>query len=103
MQLRQSKGCQPVRMRIESGFCTAHAQLQFFTAWHLLDLHFAPQRSRFVDAYLSIQQLHRSASPRVLGSLACIMGGESLVEVVGDAAVEGVVGALEEGADPTHR
>ena len=47
-----------------------------------------------------IDQLYRRPATGVLGAFARVMRGEAFFEVVGDAAVEGLVGALEEVAGP---
>ena len=65
-----------------------------------LDLTLALQRRGLIGAGFLVNQSDRRTSARVFGTFARVMGGEALGQVVGDAAIEGVVGALEEVAGP---
>lgn len=75
-------------------------QAQFLGAPKRLDLALALRGRRAISAKLVVHQPHRQAAARVLGAFAGVVRGEALVEVVGDAAVERAVSALEEVAVP---
>lgn len=47
-----------------------------------------------------MHQPHRDAPARVLGAFAGIVRGETLFQIIGDAAVERAIGAFEEITDP---
>ncbi|TNC97994.1 MAG: hypothetical protein FD121_761 [Gallionellaceae bacterium] len=78
------------------------AQQQLLGTSERLDFALPLQRRGLVDASLLIDQFQWRPSTRVFGALASIMRSEAFIQVIGDAAVEGVVGALEEVAAPTH-
>ena len=85
---------------VKSNHCSTITHSQFFISRHSLDLHLALQRGGFVGAGFAIEEFYRGAASGVFGAFARIVRGEAFVEVVGDAAIEGLVGALQEVAGP---
>jgi len=49
-----------------------------------------------------MRQSHRGTTACVLGALARIVRSQTLIEIVGDATIQGIVGATDEIADPIH-
>ena len=47
-----------------------------------------------------MHQPHGAAATRVLGAFARIVRSQALLKIVGDAAIQGVVGAADKVADP---
>ena len=78
------------------------AQHLFLTTRQTLNLHLAFQRSGFIGTRLDINQLHWVAASRVFRSCTGIMGNQTVFQVVGNAAIQSVIGAAEKVADPTR-
>ncbi len=49
-----------------------------------------------------MHQLHRDTTARVLGALACVVREQTLIEIIGDATIQGIVGATEKVTDPAQ-
>ncbi len=49
-----------------------------------------------------MRQSHRGTTACVLGALACVVREQTLIEIIGDATIQSIVGATEEVTDPAH-
>ena len=83
-------------------FQTGLDQRQLVRPLQALDLHLAFRRRRSIGARLGKHKLHRHAHPCVFGGRAGVMRREAFFQIVGDAAVQGVVGAAQQVAEPVH-
>ena len=83
-------------------FQTGLDQYQLLRPLQALDLHLALRCGGAVGAGRGEHQFHRQACPRVFGRRAGVMRREAFFEIVGDAAVQGVVGAAQQVAEPVH-
>lgn len=68
---------------------------ELFLPRQLLDLPFAALRLDFVRKGLIVSQLHRSAGPRVLRTLSCIVSRHTLADIRRPARIECTIGALK--------
>ena len=77
-------------------------QRQLFFARQFFNLHLASGCGRAIRAGLAKHQFDRCTGAGVFRRCPCVMRGEAFGEVVGDAAVQRVVGATQQIAKPGH-
>ena len=88
---------------MKSGFLEApFTQALLLAACHLLNLHLAFQGCGFIGILLDVHQSHRGTTTCVLGALARIVREQTLIEIIGDATIQGIVGATEKVTDPAQ-
>ena len=75
----------------------------FLRTRQLLDAILELERAALGRAAMRDDELDRQARPRVARALAGVVRDEACVEIVRDAAIQGVVGAAREIDEPRHR
>lgn len=77
-------------------------KFDFFFPIQFFNFHFPFQSFAFPRVGFGIDKAERGASAQIFGALAAFMGGQPIRQVVGDAGIQGVVGAAENVNGPVH-
>ena len=82
--------------------CARLYQRQLRHPLQAFDFHLALRCRRSIPALLREHHFDRHAHPRVFGGRAGVVRREALFEIVGDAAVQRIVRAAQQVAEPAH-
>ena len=77
-------------------------QRDLFTPRQTLDLRLALRSVGTVSFALAVNEFHRKACARALGTCACIVLIDATLEIIGDTRVESTIATLEYVDMPAH-
>lgn len=77
-------------------------KFHFFFPIQSFNFHLPFQCLAFSRVGLGIDKGEGGAPAQIFGALAAFMGGQPIRQVVGDAGIQGVVGAAENVNGPVH-